>query len=243
MSHYNALLLVKLLTAHMLTDFVFQPTSWVAHKKAHRHRSPYLYYHVLIAAACSYLLLMQWFNWYIPLAILVTHYLIDLWKLRQKDTFAYFLADQGLHILVILVIWMMAGPGREQLLQLAMAHAGNPKKWLVAAGFVFVIWPAQYILMYATKQWSSSFDAADASALKNAGKWIGIFERILILVFVLTAHYDAIGFLIAAKSFIRFSESGRKTRAQTEYILIGTLISFTIAIVVGTLINILLTGT
>lgn len=114
------------------------------------------------------------------------------------------------------------------------------KLWLISLGFLFVIFPSQYIMKYATKKWSDSFEDAEKDALKDAGKWIGIFERILIFVLVVCNQYGAIGFLIAAKSFVRFSETGGKTRAQTEYILIGTLISFTIAIATGVIISILL---
>ena len=55
----------------------------------------------------------------------------------------------------------------------------------------------------------------------------------LILFFVFNNRYEAIGFLIAAKSFIRFSGAEPRTRALTEYILIGTFISFGIAVLVG----------
>ena len=40
---------------------------------------------------------------------------------------------------------------------------------------------------------------ADAEALGNAGKWIGIIERLGILTLVLNHQYEAIGLLIAAK--------------------------------------------
>jgi len=44
--------------------------------------------------------------------------------------------------------------------------------------------------------------------------------------------YTVIGFLIAAKSIFRFRESSNK-RQITEYVLLGTLLSFTLAIVVS----------
>lgn len=241
MDYQGLLLLIKLLTAHVLTDFVLQPTAWVHHKKIHRHRSPYLYWHVLIAAAVPYLMIMQWTNWQIPLVILVTHYAIDLWKLNKKDTIFYFFADQFLHIAVLIALWVCTGNNGEQFRQWLIPVLNNYKAWLVLLGFIFVIFPSQYILIYSTKKWSESFDhATEINALKDAGKWIGIFERTLILLSMLSGQYEAIGFLIAAKSFIRFSEKERKTRAQTEYILIGTLISFTIAILCGALIRVLL---
>lgn len=238
MDKQGILLLIRLLIAHVLTDFVFQSNTWVRHKKEHGARSRYLYWHVAVASVLSYLLAMQWGSWYIPLVILITHYLIDLWKLKQKDTLFYFLADQFLHLAVILILWRMAGSGWELMEPRIVSAISDYRVWLVLLGFLFVIFPTQYILIYSTKKWSDSFNGdPDVHTLKDAGKWIGIFERILVLLSVLTSQYEAIGFLIAAKSFIRFSERERKTRAQTEYILIGTLISFTIAILTGIVIR------
>ena len=36
--------------------------------------------------------------------------------------------------------------------------------------------------------------------------WIGFFERFLIFTFILINQYTAIGFLIAAKSVLRFND-------------------------------------
>src|SRR5690606_22226270 len=55
--------------------------------------------------------------------------------------------------------------------------------------------------------------------LASAGKWIGICERILILTFVLMGQYAAIGFLMTAKSILRFSEKEANTQLKTEYVL------------------------
>ncbi|MCL2133397.1 MAG: DUF3307 domain-containing protein, partial [Bacteroidales bacterium] len=74
--------------------------------------------------------------------------------------------------------------------------------------------------------------------LEKAGRWIGYLERILILCFILLKYYEGIGFLLAAKSIFRFGELTKiQERAYTEYILIGTLLSFTIALFIGLIIH------
>lgn len=55
-------------------------------------------------------------------------------------------------------------------------------------------------------------------------------ERLLTLVFVLIGQYEAIGFIIAAKSLLRFKDTDT---ARTEYVLVGILLSFGIALVCG----------
>lgn len=229
----SGLVLIKLVLAHFFTDFIVQPKSWVNDKRIRRHRSVYLYWHCLIAGLSSYVLLMDWGNWYVPLVIALTHYAIDLWKLRRENNFLYFIADQLLHLLVILCLWLLMINGKVDVISRISEGFHNYKMWLVILGIVIVVYPAQYIIFYATKKWSDSLITLEGDTLKDAGKWIGILERLLILFFVFNGRYEAIGFLIAAKSFIRFSGTEPRTRSLTEYILIGTFISFIIAIGVG----------
>ena len=73
----------------------------------------------------------------------------------------------------------------------------------------------------------------------NAGKYIGILERLLVFVFILVDHWEGVGFMIAAKSVFRFSDLAEaKQRKLTEYVLIGTLLSFGIAVLTGILVKI-----
>ena len=117
-------------------------------------------------------------------------------------------------------------------------------------GFSVVIWPVSYIISKATVKWRQEVEDAIAASdsdqaaagtkdsLDKAGMYIGMFERVLVLIFVLTDQFEAIGFLIAAKSILRFSDrTEHKPRKQTEYVLIGTLISFTVTIVLGLLMK------
>jgi hypothetical protein len=84
-------------------------------------------------------------------------------------------------------------------------------------------------------KWQLKEDNSDDS-LANAGKYIGILERLFVFSFILLNQWSAIGLLIAAKSVFRFSDLSRaKDRKLTEYILIGTLISFGLALSVGLL--------
>ncbi len=66
------------------------------------------------------------------------------------------------------------------------------------------------------------------NGLKNGGKLIGQLERLLILILIYIGQPIGIGFLIAAKSILRFEEA--KKHKVAEYVIIGTLLSFTLAI-------------
>jgi hypothetical protein len=69
----------------------------------------------------------------------------------------------------------------------------------------------------------------------NRGRVIGLLERVLIYAFVLSGQFGAIGFTLAAKGFTRFKEL--ENRGFAEYVLIGTLLSSSVALAIGAWIN------
>lgn len=75
-------------------------------------------------------------------------------------------------------------------------------------------------------------DSTSEKELENAGKVIGIVERFMALGLILAGQYGAVGLIIAAKSILRFNSP-----QKNEYILVGTLLSFGCAIMIGLLIN------
>jgi hypothetical protein len=85
-------------------------------------------------------------------------------------------------------------------------------------------------------QWNPINKKENDDSLAKAGRYIGILERLFIFIFVITNHWQAIGFLLAAKSVFRFGDlTASKDRRLTEYVLIGTLFSFGLAVFVGVL--------
>jgi hypothetical protein len=74
-------------------------------------------------------------------------------------------------------------------------------------------------------------DAMPRAQTARVGATIGILERILIVVFVLTGSEAAIGFVVAAKTLARFRLLDDRDFA--EYYLLGTLGSVAVAIITG----------
>ena len=234
----NSIILLQLLLAHVLTDFVFQSKKMVEHKRQYKTKSWYLYVHCTLAGLLTYLVLQQWSQFLIPLLIAVTHFFIDLWKLHQKeDNLKYFLIDQFWHLIVLLVAWVYLIGGFNDILP-ALAQFFTSKTALaVLVGYIIVVFPVGFIIGKATENWQKEIAQESAQeSLKKAGRYIGIFERILVLTFILSSNFSAIGFLIGAKSILRFGNV-KGARKHTEYVLIGTLMSFAICIVVGLLIR------
>jgi hypothetical protein len=86
-------------------------------------------------------------------------------------------------------------------------------------------------------KWSKALNDSDEESLGNAGKYIGILERLFVLAFVLSGYWEGVGFLLAAKSVFRFGDlKESKDRKLTECILIGTLLSFGFALATGVVV-------
>jgi len=233
-------ILLQLLFAHILTDFLLQPKSWIIHKRKYKGRSYILILHSLLAGLLTLLFLQDWSLWYIGLFISITHYLIDLWKLvKARDDLKYFLLDQLFHILIIILAWLYLINGFDAVIPGFQSILDSTALLSILGAYLLVIFPAGYLIGKATLRWQEEIEQVDEnSSLPEAGRYIGIFERILVLTFILTQNFSAIGFLIAAKSILRFSDkTGSGARKQTEYVLIGTLMSFAITILLGLLVN------
>ena len=225
--------LTKLLLAHLLTDFILQPKTWVDDRSKKHFASFKLYLHGIITGAVAWLM-TGWGYWPIAIFIMITHILIDGWKSYRAPGIKYFLIDQSLHILVILGCWYFSFIKWSDVQHAWQQLNTQLATWKIITALVFLTAPAGILIGQLTKQWRDKI--ADAESLANAGKWIGIIERIIILLFVLLNQYSAIGLLVAAKGIIRFNEKDRQ-ETKTEYLVIGTLMSIVLAIVTGLLIR------
>ncbi len=74
---------------------------------------------------------------------------------------------------------------------------------------------------------------------RRDGEVIGILERIIVLTLVIIGQYQAIAFVVAAKSIARFKEFDKKSDGKNfaDYYLEGTLASIGVAIITGILLG------
>lgn len=231
--------LVKLILAHFLGDFLLQPNTWVVDKEKKKIASVKLYLHIFIHVALLSLLFGD-INLWLPILIIgLSHLLIDLGKLylqKARTKRSWFFIDQGLHLLVIIaVFYFWKNP------QLNVDASVGRTALIFITAVVFLSYPVSVLLKVVLVNFSKFIDDPEDHSLANAGTYIGILERILVLVFIVTDHWEAVGFLLAAKSIFRFGDlKESKDRKLTEYILIGTLLSFGIAIGTAILIKYLM---
>lgn len=105
---------------------------------------------------------------------------------------------------------------------------------LAVAGFVACVFIGGALVAWMlgpfTKILDDTEDSPDLHSLKNAGRYIGWFERAIIFGFVLGGAPQAAAIALAAKSFARFPTLRDDHEGFAEYFLIGSLGSIAIAL-------------
>ncbi|MEM5566357.1 DUF3307 domain-containing protein [Psychroserpens sp. AS72] len=229
------ILFIKLILAHLIGDFLFQPEKWVKHKNKHKHTSKYLYLHILVhVVALMVVLLFDTRYWLGFLIIIISHYLIDLLKLHlrtKKNNRWLFAVDQLAHLIVIALVVNIYEPYFSKLLD----YNFN-KILLLLACLIAVTTMASIVMKTIISKWKIEDKDDKEDSLEDAGAYIGMLERVFVFLFIILGFWEGVGFLLAAKSIFRFGDLSRaKDRKLTEYVLIGTLLSFGLAMVIGLL--------
>ncbi|MDN3690285.1 DUF3307 domain-containing protein [Cyclobacterium jeungdonense] len=226
------ILLTKLILAHLLGDFLLQPGSWVKAKETKKLRAIPLYLHLLVHGILILVLVADLEFWPYLLAIVLGHGIIDMVKIQAQKPGTrryWFFVDQGAHLITLL---LAVGLYDSSLIP---EVSFSEKYWLLTTLGVFLTLPSSVIIQTIISKWTPLSDDTESS-LDKAGQYIGIMERLFVFAFILSGRWEAIGFLVAAKSVFRFGDLRQsKDRKLTEYILIGTLLSFGLAIVCGLL--------
>ena len=234
---------VRLLLAHVVGDFWGQTDSFCLAKQENGVRSWHSYVHAIIITLLSWLALGCWSYWWVALIIGASHWVVDLMK--REDNFISFVIDQALHVLILLLfslVFVSIG-----VLGVSFWDGQNVMP-IISMALVFIVCskPANIVIRLILDFYSVNLTQCAECQVENteednkylrSGKLIGTVERWLILIFMLANQYEAIGFLIAAKSIIRYKEGAV---SKTEYVLAGTLLSVFLAVVGGVLLKCLI---
>lgn len=243
--------LLTLTVAHILADFLLQ-TRWILDNK---RKAKGFGLHIAIVAVTAWMLSGTG-DWRVVALVAVTHAIADAAKLawvgygktdedrKARDNIHPLLIDQVFHLGVIVAAavlfpsavadgWWGALPaGQQRAVFQAVAVIGGVVLSVSAGGIVI-----DKLLAGLQGHRDAAAAAAAAPAapsvagqdqtglgLPGGGQAIGWLERGLTLLFLLVGQPEGIGLLLAAKSILRFSDAN--ARAHTEYVIIGTLLSF-----------------
>lgn len=256
-SEVTAVFIAALLAAHLLGDFFVQTPLMVERKQEHHLASHFI--HSLLHAVLAYGLAGYWRLSLIPAVTLAAHFIIDCAEQMTRKYIAPLLKadgavnwriagitiDQLLHVAVILALAILILPQTNDGFWNEEIGELWPVILVIVCGATICINVGGVVIGILIQPFLSAIqnqvqDGSEPKAIglplprgfPNGGRVIGQLERLLIFVLILNAQYTAVGFLVAAKSIFRFGElNDPKVRMESEYIIIGTMMSFAWAII------------
>jgi hypothetical protein len=226
--------LLALFTAHLIADFPLQSAWMLAHKK-----NPFvLLLHIAIVLLVAAALLGNT-PWVLLAVLAGTHLVMDSIKVHfLKDTLASFFLDQFVHFCVIAGLgflyprvftdgfWATGLPDVLTNYQAALCLVG---------GMILSLQVGAIIIKKLTKPFVEEI-GSDIEGLRHGGTYIGYLERALVMLLVLINQPAGVGFLITAKSILRFGDVKEShQRKLTEYVIIGTFMSFGWGLLIATI--------
>ena len=239
--------------AHLLTDLVFQTHRLVEQKQRGKFFAYFLHgltHYLSATVLVSFFLAgsgLSWRTHAVILALTLVHLFIDFAKIQLtqesfvSDRAVTYVADQLLHFVsVALAAWMLS-PGlflAEVVALLGKGRALPSRLLFIPIIYVGVIFGGGYLIRALASPLAKSINQEQpekgGEPMQNAGLYIGWLERFLLLTALLLQSPGTAGLILAAKAIARYPEF--KSEHFAEYFLIGTLLSFSIAVLGGAIL-------
>ncbi|MEE0910922.1 MAG: DUF3307 domain-containing protein, partial [Paludibacteraceae bacterium] len=205
-------LLSSLLLTHIIGDFYLQTDYFCKQKETKKIKCWFLYVHSIIMGLIAWLLIPSIDFGIYAILIILTHLIIDSIKLYFSNSLGVFLADQLLHLGILLLISIVYETQIELPIHL-IDQCENFSIPILLIATLICIKPTNIFIKLLLKKYDVG-ESKSCSNIKNAGGLIGNLERLLTMIFVIIGQFEAIGFVIAAKSILRFKDTDT---AKTEY--------------------------
>lgn len=244
-------ILILLVLGHILGDYYFQNEK-LAHDKQGSKKK--LLMHCIYYSFAIFLVFLPVYQSKMTFFLLLyclTHLIIDFLKyylsmeyernrvINSHDVLKIFLVDQLAHLMSILVFSYLMAQNLNTLvfnnliIPQFLNQLGVPFKGVLQVLLTFLVLHkpmniavSLFIKPYEPHGKKHNFGNSD----KNAGRFIGTLERLIIVVFLYLESYSAIGLVMTAKSIFRY-EKITEDAAFSEYYLLGTLLSTLFVIV------------
>lgn len=169
----------KILLAHVLTDFVFQPDPLAENKE----KVTVLFVHSLIFFLLSMVILLPTFSYQtiIALVLLASFYgFIDYFKnLVQRRTgisfWLYFLGDQAFHVLGIgAVVFFLDKASLHAWIDVLSPYWSKPSIFLFSSLFVLIVFGGGFFTGILCRGFLGGLDSEKKPGIERAGRYIGI---------------------------------------------------------------------
>ena len=243
---------------HLVCDFIFQSKKVVNIRVSSNikksikgnfiHSLTHFIFSVVVATIfykIGYIFLDKSFLYTMCFLISITHFIIDIGKsiilnryVHYKNSIQIFLIDQVLHFMSVLFLclYFIDTDSTKNNTLLLLDKIFIALIMFTIGTFVAGIFLKIFIEHFFPK--SSCVDDfnifKESSGAKDGGHIIGILERIFIMISIALGRPEMTGFVLTAKSIARFKKLDDANFA--EIFIIGTFISFIIAIICGVVI-------
>ncbi|MFA9460074.1 hypothetical protein [Thiohalorhabdus methylotrophus] len=229
---------LALLVAHLLGEFVLRrdPPS-----RPEGAPIPLLLHAALVTALSA--LLLGTLNAWLLGSLLLVHSLSDASRshLLPRGPRS-FLGEQGVRLALLAgLAWSFPGAWETGLWGSQLtgdALRTYAQVLVVTAGILATVPAAGVVIGLLLEPLTRELEEeqSPAGGLRNGGRYIGWLERGLVLILYLSGQASGIGFVLATKSILRFGEiKDSEHRKLAEFILIGTFLSFALALSGGLL--------
>lgn len=232
-----------MLIGHLLGDFYFQSSKLAKNKiESNISVTKHAFLYSIALLLVSWLIFSKTNYFYLSIVCL-SHFIIDFCKIRihklniVSDIWLYFI-DQLIHIVILFIYSYLL----SSLDIINFNHWINRIEnnniltietlisWILL--LLVIIQPAsltiKILLNNFQPQETTSNDVKQG--IPNVGAFIGMLERILILLMLTINEYSSIGLVITAKSVVRYKKISEDP-VFSEYYLLGTLLSTIIVII------------
>ncbi|ERJ13025.1 DUF3307 domain-containing protein [Haloplasma contractile] len=260
--------LMSSVLGHILADFIFQTNSIATGKQQLKLKFLAKHFLIVFSTTLIILMLKvdPLLALIVSLVIVSIHIIIDIIKaLLEREllpkAYVSFLFDQAVHIITLIIVsfifvkqmtfndynidfmkWIselvslkdLTGMTETKLVEHyieTLTHIEIYLSILLFFGFGAGIFVGKFL------EQLKNFNIEETTF--KLGRYIGIFERLIILILAANLQFRAIGLIIAAKSLARHEKLDHQHFA--EYYLLGTLLNILIGITGGLLINYLST--
>lgn len=239
---FDAYLFMSLLTAHLIGDFVLQTRYDVLYKK----QLPVLLKHAFTVAVLSWVFTGSLELWIILPWIGLTHAVTDYakvtWGDEHAEPFTIFMLDQFVHLVVIVfTAFVIPALFVYESAWVLMYQDVYLQAMFITCGLILAVRVGGIVIGIWIYPMMQFFEQSDKERMDRSGKVIGELERMLIFFFVFIGLSGLVVFLLAIKAIFRLGTLlNEERKPETEYIIVGTLISFTWALIFAWLTHYLL---
>ncbi|WP_394210345.1 DUF3307 domain-containing protein [Enterovibrio calviensis] len=221
-------LLLVLVVVHVCVEFYLFPV--IARRARH------VYLSVLIESVLS-LVVLYLLNipllWSLLGALFIglSSVAISVWFRASPTGLRYLVVKQLLHLLVLVIVVLFVVESEERVA--AKIVLDQTDWWMLfcwGTAYLLAMKPSSAAIALLLQNWTDEVTSTESSGtnkpLKDAGAYIGYFERILIVTFVLWGQLPGVALVLAAKSVFRFGDlKDHGSRMFTEYVMLGTFAS------------------